>query len=506
MHVFGKTRSPLHDAGHVRPRAHRMFRNTLLMLAAVMFAAAAALAVVRPHDEALPVPFQTREFLSLPDDFAAHAPVDANVAVHAADADTTSAFAAAVDAARDVATDAATDATYTPQPFVQITRILRGDTLAVLLQRLHVSENGLLAFLTHHENARTIYKLIPGRELSAGLDAHGRLVWLRYHHTPGVSEQGQVLAKWLEVRPDGQGGFTASEQSQPAQAQTRVAEGVIRHSLFGATDVAGIPDMITLQMADILGSKIDFLRDLRQGDHFRLVYETYTHEGRPAGAGRVLALEFTNARKHYNALWFQDGPSGAYYDFDGNSLSGMFLRAPLKFTRISSNFGRRVHPVHGYSAMHKGVDYAAPTGTPIRATADGTITFQGQQRGYGNITIVQHASGYSTRYAHQSRFAPGLKKGSRVSQGQLIGYVGMTGVATGPHLHYEVRKNNEPLNPQSLDIPVAQVLDGTNQQMFATRLAQARQQLALAASGSASDAPASPETVAQAGNVVQDGG
>jgi len=450
MHVSGKPHSQLDDAGRARPRAHRMFRNTLLTLAAGMFAAAAALAVVQPSDDALPAPFQMREVLSLP------APV-------AADADTV-------------------DAAHVPQPFVQTTRILHGDTLAVLLQRLHIEEKGLLAFLTHNEAARSIYKLYPGRELSAGLDADGRLVWLRYHHTPGVSEQGQVLTKWLEVRPDAQGGFSAAEHSQPAQAQTRVSEGVIRHSLFGATDAAGIPDAITLQMADILGSKIDFLRDLRQGDHFRLVYETYTHEGRPAGSGRVLALEFTNARKFYSALWFQDGASGAYYDFDGNSLSGMFLRAPLKFTRISSTFGMRMHPVHGYSAMHKGVDYAAPTGTPIRATADGVITFQGQQRGYGNITIVQHASGYSTRYAHQSRFAQGLKKGSRVAQGQLIGYVGMTGVATGPHLHYEVRKNNEPLNPQSLDIPVARVLEGENKLAFQTRLAQVRQQLELLAS------------------------
>jgi len=446
---------------HYRHTMHRKLRNTLLLLAAGMFATAAALAVMQPHaDDAVPPPFLAQEFLPLPESFSTNTP------------DTP-------------------EASDTSAPYVQITRIVRGDTLAVLLQRLHVAENGLLAFLTHDENARALYKLYPGRELSAALDAHGRLVWLRYHHTPGTSEQGQVVAKWLEVRPNGQGGFTASEQSQVAFTQTRVAEGVIRHSLFGATDAAGIPDAITLQMTDILGSKVDFLRDLRQGDHFRLVYETYMHAGRTAGSGRVLALEFTNNGKHYNALWFRHGDdAGAYYDFDGSSLNGMFLRAPLKFTRISSGFGRRMHPVLGYSAMHKGVDYAAPTGTPIRSTADGVITFRGWQRGYGNIIIVQHARGYSTRYAHQSRFAEGLKTGSRVTQGQLIGYVGSTGVSTGPHLHYEVRKDGEPLNPQSLNIPVAQVLTGADKAAFIELLAQTQQQLQLLAS----NAPAAADT------------
>jgi len=456
MPVSGKSSALFTDTDRTqRPRSHRIFRKTLFLLATGMFATAAALAVVQPQsDEALPTPLPMREVLPLPDGLAA---------------------------------DATTDDHDAANPFVHVTHILSGDTLAVLLQRVHVDEQGLLAFLTHDERARAVYKLYPGREFSAGLDAQGRLLWLRYHHTPGATEQGRIVAKWLEVRPDGAGGFTASEQSQSALAQTQVVEGVIRHSLFGATDAAGIPDAITLQMTDILGSKIDFLRDLRQGDQFRVVFETYTHEGRSAGAGRVLALEFTNAGKHYNALWFQD-PQGtsAYYDFDGNSLSGMFLRAPLKFTRISSTFGRRKHPVHGYSAMHKGVDYAAPIGTPIRTTADGVISFQGWQRGYGNITIVQHASGYSTRYAHQSRFAQGLKKGARVSQGQLIGYVGSTGVSTGPHLHYEVRKNDVPLNPQSLDIPVAQVLEGEKKQAFVALRAQVQQQLQLVAASSAS--------------------
>jgi len=448
MPTPGKMITASHDVTkHVGSRLHRTLRNTLLLLAAGLFAAAAALAVVQP-DAALPPVHQSQELLPLPEHFNA-----------------------------DTAT--------TDGPYTQVTRIVRGDTLAGLLQRLNIQEDGLLTFLTHDASARAVYKLHPGRELIASLHADGSLHWLRYHHTPGTNEDGQVLTKWLEVRPGAQGGFTATEESQAASVQTNIAEGIITHSLFATTDNLNIPDAITLQMTDILGSKVDFLRGLRQGDHFRVVYETYTHEGRPAGAGRVLALEFTNNKRFYNALWFRNEQgSGAYYDFDGNSLRGMFLRAPLKFTRVSSGFGMRRHPVLGYTAQHKGVDYAAPTGTPIHATADGVISFQGSQRGYGNVTYVEHHSGYSTRYAHQSRFAPGLKKGTRVSQGQLLGYVGMTGLATGPHLHYEVRKNNVPLNPQSLDIPVTQALQGAQRAAFEKVSVQLRAQLQLAARAS----------------------
>src|SRR5690606_25921584 len=196
--------------------------------------------------------------------------------------------------------------------------------------------------------ARSIYKLYPGRVIRAALDHEGRLVSLRYDHTPGVRDQGQYFSRWLEVRPDGKGGFIASEEQQAADTQIRIAEGEITSSLFGATDAAGIPDHITFQMVEILGSKIDFLRDLRQGDRSRLVYETYSNYGRDVGAGRVLALEFLNKGKIYDAVWFApESASGAYYDFDGRSLKGAFLRNALKFTRISSTFGGRRHPVHG---------------------------------------------------------------------------------------------------------------------------------------------------------------
>jgi murein DD-endopeptidase MepM/ murein hydrolase activator NlpD len=253
-------------------------------------------------------------------------------------------------------------------PFINETRIRRGDTLAALLQRLHVDNDALQAFLTRDPSARSIYKLYPGRTVQAATDADGNLAWLRYVHTPGNDSDGQIVTRFLEVRPKGDG-YIAQEMTEDTDRHVRVAMGTIESSLFAATDDAGIPDSVTLQMADILSAKIDFLRNLRRGDQFRVVYETRTHDGRYAGAGRVLALEFQNQGKLYTAVWFsQDGgATGAYYDFGGTSLRGAFLRTALKFSRISSTFGMRMHPIHKTWTGHKGVDYAAPPARPSTA-------------------------------------------------------------------------------------------------------------------------------------------
>ncbi len=366
-----------------------------------------------------------------------------------------------------------------PAPYISETRIRSGDTLASVLRRLDLDDSKLRGFLTHDASARSIYRLYPGRSVQAATDEHGNLVWLRYIHTPGNEVDGQVYTKMLYVQPEGEG-FKAEEITENTDLQIRVAVGTIRSSLFAATDAAGIPDSITLQMADILGAKIDFLRDLRQGDQFRVVYEVRSHDGRYAGAGRLLAVEFINNDKVYNAVWFSaDNKSGSYYDFDGTSLRGAFLRTALKFTRISSTFGMRMHPIHRTWTGHKGVDYAAPSGTPIHSTADGTVEFAGWQNGYGNVVIVKHHGKYSTLYAHQSRIRPGLKKGDKIAQGDLIGYVGATGWATGPHLHYEFRINNQPVDPLSVDLPVARKLEPAEARAFAKTVAPFKQQIQL---------------------------
>src|SRR5690606_31991384 len=363
MYEKGITGSPSHRETTRIHRSHHFIRNGVVLVALALFAGAAALAVVKPPEA--PAFYQARQTLDLPDS-ATLTPIRSNT------------------------------------PYISETQIRRGDTLAALLQRLRINESGLQQFLVQNKNARAIYKLYPGRTVQAALDDSGALVWLRYNHTPGArQDDGSYVSRWLEIRPDGQGSFAAAEHSAHAEAQVRVAEGVINSSLFGATDSAGIPDSITMQMTDILGSKVDFLRDLRHGDRFRVVYENYARNGEELGGGRILALEFQNKNKVYEAVWFApEGGSGAYYDFDGRSLKGAFLRNSIKFSRISSTFGLRKHPVHGKWRAHKGVDYAAPAGTPIHATADGVVSFVGRQNGYGNVVILQHHDNYTTLYAH----------------------------------------------------------------------------------------------------------
>lgn len=406
----------------------RRISRSMLIAASGLFLTAAALAVVQPSTPPQNIE-QARQTLDLP-------PLDADVGPAGA-------------------------------PYIAATRIRRGDTVSDLLNRLGVSEKGLLNFLVQDPGARSIYKLFPGRTVKAALDDNGNMLWFRYAHTPGASTVDGVNSAWLEIRPQADGGFEAEEVTVAAARETRVAEGEITSSLFGAADQAGVPDAITMEMVEILGSRIDFLKDLRKGDRFRIVYDAYMHDGEEVGSGHIRALEFINNTKTYSAVWFSNaGGQGGYYDFDGASLKGAFLRNAIKFTRISSRFGMRKHPIHKKWTGHKGVDYAAPAGTPIRATADGTVEFIGRQGGYGNVIILKNFGQYSTLYAHQSRFAKGLKKGSRVQQGQLIGYVGSTGWATGPHLHYEFRIGGKPVDPLAVDLPVARTLEDADRPAF----------------------------------------
>jgi murein DD-endopeptidase MepM/ murein hydrolase activator NlpD len=444
MFKKGTTGTPsFRDTLRSHRKPHHFIRNGIALVALGLFAGAGALAVVQPPPT--PIVYQAQQRLALPDPFPA--PMAESEA-----------------------------------PFIAETQIRRGDTLAALLQRLRVQERGLQQFLVQNKDARSIYKLYPGRTVQAALDNVGNLIWLRYNHTPGTTEKDGYVSKWLEVSADGKGGFLASEHSTMADTHVRIAESEIKSSLFGAADEANIPDAITIQMTEILGSKIDFIQDLRRGDRFRVIYETYSHDGREIGVGKILALEFINKNKAYEAVWFApEKSSGSYYDFDGKNLKGAFLRTALKFSRISSTFGMRKHPVHGGWRGHKGVDYAAASGTPIHATADGEVEFIGQQSGYGNTIILKHYGKYSTLYAHQTRFAKGLKKGDSVKQGELIGYVGATGWATGPHLHYEFRVNNKQIDPLSVDLPVARSLEGPERKMFEQTVAQYREHIDLLA-------------------------
>ena len=375
------------------------------------------------------------------------------------------------------------DQTTQDAPFVHETRIRAGDSLATVLKRLDISDASLLTFLAQDPNARSIYKLYPGRAVQSATNAAGDLLWIRYFHSPNIESAGQSVARLLEIstRADG---FTAKEIEERTETHNEVAVGTIERSLFAATDVAGIPDAITSQMAEILGTKVDFLRGLRRGDQFRVVYESRSSHGRNVGSGRVLALEFINQGKAYSAIWYgQQGQSGSYYGADGETLQGAFLRNAIKFSRISSTFGMRTLAANqAWSGHHPGIDYSAPTGTPIHATADGTIEYAGWKNGYGNTIIIKHHGKITTLYGHQSRFAEGIAAGTKISQGQLIGYVGSTGWSTGAHLHYEFRVADKPIDPlTAVAMPNTMPLSAEQREQFAQETNSYKQQLQVLA-------------------------
>jgi len=326
-------------------------------------------------------------------------------------------------------------------------RIQRGDTIASLLNRLQVEDAAAVNFIRSAKNAKTLYQLVPGRSVRAQTSEDGELIALRY-----IASDSTLLS----VDRDG-AGFKAAEQAAPLDTRVAMKSGEIRSSLFGATDAAGVPDAIATQMAEAFSSDIDFHLDIRKGDRFTVLYETHFSQGESVKTGRMLAAEYVNQGKIFRAIYFKDreGREG-YYTPDGKNLRKAYLRSPLEFSRITSGFSSaRLHPVLQTWRAHKGVDYGAPTGTPIRATADATVAVAAKQNGYGNVIILQHGGNISTVYGHLSAFAKGLRPGARVRQGDVIGYVGATGMATGPHLHYEFRVAGVQRNPLTVPMPQA---------------------------------------------------
>ena len=330
-------------------------------------------------------------------------------------------------------------------------RIQRGDTVATLLQRLNVDDPAAFAFLRSAPAAKAIFQLRPNRSLQATTNTEGKLQSLDY-----LFSNEEYLHVWRHA--DG-ASFSAEKKRVSPSAQLVRKSGVIRSSLYGATDDAGIPDAIANQIARIFSTDIDFHVDLRKGDRFSVVYEMLFQDGESLGAGRVRSAEFTNNGKTFTAFHFADaeGQDG-YYSADGQNRAKSFLRSPLAFSRVSSGFGGRVHPLMKNWRQHTGVDFAAPRGTPAWATADGVVDFAGVKGGYGNVVEVRHTGGVTTLYAHLSGFAANVRRGTRVSQGQSVGYVGATGWATGPHLHYEFKISGQHQDPMRVALPKADPL------------------------------------------------
>lgn len=358
-------------------------------------------------------------------------------------------------------------------PFVYNERIQAGDTLQAIFNRLRIDDAEALAYVTGTDaGKRAIRQLRAGRSVTAVVSPEGRV--MSFTLPIGNTTEQVVIER-------GDAGLALREA--PSASQTTMVEmrsGTVTHSLFGATDAAGLPDNVATQLATIFGTWIDFHADLRKGDRFNVVYEAIYEEGNPVRAGRILAAEFINNGERHAVVLYR-GPSGKeqYYSDDGRSLQQGFLRSPLEFSRVSSNFGRRLHPIHGSWRSHNGTDFSAPVGTPIMATSDATIEFIGTQRGFGNLIVLKHRNDITTHYAHLNGFAKGLAKGQSVSQGDLIGYVGCTGWCTGPHLHYEVRIRDVPADPMTVALPMADSFNDRELAAFKRNTAHLRQRFAL---------------------------
>jgi len=323
----------------------------------------------------------------------------------------------------------------------------RNDTMDAIFRRMSLDKSDLAAI-----------RNLPGIRQSMDFLKPGDAIRLTHRSDGAIKELSRKVSETQTltvVREDD--GFAARLISNPVQTRIRTATATIDSSLFQAAETANVSDMVALKLANVFAWDIDFVLDIRSGDRFTAVYEQIYQDGKYLRDGEVLAAEFINDGKVYRAVRYtaEDGAAG-YYTPDGRPLRKAFLRAPVDFTRVSSGFNpARRHPILNTIRGHMGTDYAAPTGTPVHAAGDGRISFAGVRGGYGKAIVLAHSNSVSTLYGHMSRFAKNLKVGSHVNQGEVIGYVGMTGLATGPHLHYEFLMNGIHKNPQTVHLPGA---------------------------------------------------
>ena len=338
-----------------------------------------------------------------------------------------------------------------PHDWVDLT-VKSGDSLSTLFERAKIKPNQVFELLALKDEVKPLLKIRPDDQISVASDGEGQLQGLRYEidHT-------RYLSVW---RSDG--GLQIEEINHDIETRMTHAVGEIKNSLYLDAQEAGLSDNLIMELAGIFAWDIDFALDIREGDRFAVVYEELFKDGEKIKSGSILSAEFVNRDRVYRAVRYAHPNSDqvSYYSPDGHAMRKAFLRAPVDFRRISSKFQpERYHPVLGKKRPHRGVDYAAATGTPIRAAGDGKVIFRGTKGGYGKTVVLQHGSKYTTLYAHMSKYVGKVRNGSRVKQGQIIGYVGMSGLATGPHLHYEFRVNGVHRNPLTVKLPNAESID-----------------------------------------------
>jgi murein DD-endopeptidase MepM/ murein hydrolase activator NlpD len=346
------------------------------------------------------------------------------------------------------------------------------DTLNSVLARLNIYNREAVHFIRNDVVASEIAATLkPGRKIEAQTDSDGNLISLEYQLETDL---------FIEIKLT-DAGYEASKIAHHLENRPILKSAKIKSSLFGATDEANIPDNIAIQVAEMFESDIDFNTDLRRGDQFNVIYEGHYDQGELVKTGDVLAAEFINNGKTYRAVGYRDASGEMqYYTPEGKSLHKSFLRSPLEFTRISSGFSLgRFHPILQRMKAHKGTDMAAPIGTRIKASGDAVVDFVGQKGGYGNVIVLKHEHGIRTVYGHLSRFANGLQRGERVAQGEIIGFVGKSGLATGPHLHYEFLVNGQHRDPMTVALPKANPITQQNKVAFDAISSQLTSQLRL---------------------------
>ncbi|HBO1215196.1 TPA: peptidoglycan DD-metalloendopeptidase family protein [Pseudomonas aeruginosa] len=336
--------------------------------------------------------------------------------------------------------------------------VASGDTLSTVFTKAGLSTSAMHDMLASSKDAKRFTHLKVGQEVKLKLDPKGELQALRV-------KQSELETIGLDKTDKG---YSFKREKAQIDLHTAYAHGRITSSLFVAGRNAGLPYNLVTSLSNIFGYDIDFALDLREGDEFDVIYEQHKVNGKQVATGNILAARFVNRGKTYTAVRYTNKQGNtSYYRADGSSMRKAFIRTPVDFARISSRFslGRR-HPILNKIRAHKGVDYAAPIGTPIKATGDGKILEAGRKGGYGNAVVIQHGQRYRTIYGHMSRFAKGIRAGTSVKQGQIIGYVGMTGLATGPHLHYEFQINGRHVDPLSAKLPMADPLGGADRKRF----------------------------------------
>jgi len=332
-------------------------------------------------------------------------------------------------------------------PLAKSVVVANGDTLSTVFAKVGLSPAVMHAVLASSPDAKQLSRLKIGQTLEFQLTEQGELASLR-------SKLNSLETLALEQTPKG---YVFKKEQVKPEVSTVYARGEIDSSLFLAAKRAGLSHNLTMDLANVFGYDIDFALDIRKGDSFEVIYEEKTVEGQRVGTGNILAARFTNRGKTYSAVRYtsKDGTT-SYYNADGTSMRKAFIRTPVDFARISSRFSNgRKHPILNKIRAHKGVDYAAPHGTPIKSAGDGKVLLAGRKVVYGNTVIIQHGQRYRTLYAHMQGFAKGVRNGSTVKQGQIIGYIGTTGLSTGPHLHYEFQVDGVHVDPLGLKLPMA---------------------------------------------------